>query len=1120
MQCPQCHAENREGRRFCGECGLSFASTCPSCGFLNESGEKFCGGCGRSLTLAVRPAEPRLSSPQTYTPKHLAEKILTSKAALEGERKQVTVLFADLKGSMELLADRDPEDARSILDPVLELMMEAVHRYEGTVNQVMGDGIMALFGAPLAHEDHAVRACYAALRMQDAVKRYAEDAQRAVGVSIQIRVGLNSGEVVVRSIGNDLHMDYTAVGQTTNLAARMEQAAIPGSVLLTGDTLRLVEGYVQVASLGPIKIKGLGEPVDAFELTGVGRAQTRLQAATARGLTRFIGREAEMNALSRALERASSGHGQLVAVVGEPGVGKSRLLYEFVRSRRTQQWLVLESGAPPPGKARAGLPIIDFLKVYFQIEAGGDSREIRDRVTGKLFELDRALEPILTPLLVLLDVSIEDPQWHALDPSQRLRLTLDAVRQLLLRVSQSRPLLLVFDDLQAHDSLTQMLMESLVESLPLARILLLASYRPDYRHGWASKTYYTQLRIDPLPPESAEELLRALLGDDPDLQPLRQLLISQTEGNPFFIEESVRTLVETGAFGGIRGAYRLTKDLETIRVPATVEAVLAARIDRLPPEEKRLLQCAAVVGKDVRVSLLRAIADMDEAALRRRLGGLQAAEFLHEARLFPDLEYSFKHALTHEVTYGGLLQDRRRKLHGRIVDTLERGSVDVGQVELLAHHAFRADAWEKAVRYLQQAGSSAASRSAHREAVARFEQALGALEHLPKSREMIECAIDIRFDLRNSLHPLGQTERILDHLRNAETQAAALDDQRRLGQVSSFMCQYYRLMGDLDAAITVGERAVAIARRLGDPQLQIVANSHLGPAFGALGDHRRAVEILTESVDRLLDDSIQDAMGTTGLLSVFCRIYLVCCLAELGEFGAATAYGEEGIRIAETANHLYSLAFACYGVGTLFLRIGDLRRSISLLERGLALCRAANLPLMFPLFGTSLGAAYSFAARSTEAVILLEDTEREAVAMKRMGGHAMLLVRLGETYLRVGRAGDALSCAWRALHLSRAHKEHGHEAYAIRLLAELGSSGDSPDLEKSETFYREAIALAERLGMRPLLAECQLGLGQRHLLAGLRSNAEQLLRTALASFQALGMPFWLARAQEELQRLP
>jgi len=626
MLCLSCRTENREGRRFCADCGASLALACAACGFPNEAGEKFCGGCGTPLLAAPTVAPPKVRSPQSYTPKHLAEKILTSRAALEGERKHVTVLFADMKGSMELVADRDPEEARKFLDPVLEHMMEAVHRYEGTVNQVMGDGIMALFGAPLAHEDHAVRACYAALRMQESVKRYAADVQRTVGVPISIRAGLNSGEVVVRSIGSDLHMDYTAVGQSTHLAARMEQTAMPGSILITAATLALAEGYVGVKPLGPVAVKGLAEPIEVFELTGAGLARTRLQAAAARGLTRFVGRDAEVEVVRLGLERARSGRGQVVALVGEPGVGKSRLVWEFTHSHRAHDWLVLESGSVSYGKATTYLPVIDLLKVYFDIEDRDDTRKMREKVTGKLLTLDPALGATLPAFLALLDVPVEEFGWQSLDPTQRRQRTLEAVKRLLLRESQVQPLLLVFEDLHWVDGETQALLDGLVESLPSARILLLVNYRPEYEHRWGGKTYYTQLRLDPLPPASARELLDGLLGDDAGIELIKPVLIERTEGNPFFLEESVRTLIETGVLLGERGAHRLARALPEIQVPATVQAILAARIDRLPPEEKRLLQSAAVVGTDVPFALLAAIADAPEEDLRHALAHLQAAE--------------------------------------------------------------------------------------------------------------------------------------------------------------------------------------------------------------------------------------------------------------------------------------------------------------------------------------------------------------------------------------------------------------------------------------------------------------------------------------------------------------
>src|SRR6266852_4288028 len=487
---------------------------------------------------------------------------------------------------MELLADRDPEEARQLLDPALERMMDAVHRYEGTVNQVMGDGIMALFGAPIAHEDHAVRACYAALRIQETVKHYAAEVQRTQGVPIHIRIGLNAGEVVVRAIGSDLHMDYTAVGQTTHLAARMEQMALPGSILLTQTALSLVEGYVQVTPLGPVPVKGLAAPIEVFELVGASGIRRRLQATAARGLTRFVGRDTEFAVLVQALERAGAGHGQVVAAVGEAGVGKSRLVYELVHSHHTQGWRVLESASVSYGKATPYFPVVDLLKRYAHVEEHDDPRTVRAKVTGQVLTLDETLQDTVPALLSLLDALPEDSPFLTLDPPQRRQRTLEALKRVLLRESQVQPLLLVFEDLHWIDAETQALLDSLVESLPTTRLLLLVNYRPEYQHGWGSKTYYTQLRLDPLPPASADDFLHALLGDDPSLAPLKQLLIARTEGNPFFLEESVRILVEIGVLAGERGAYRLAQASPTVQVPATVQAVLAARIDRLPPAER------------------------------------------------------------------------------------------------------------------------------------------------------------------------------------------------------------------------------------------------------------------------------------------------------------------------------------------------------------------------------------------------------------------------------------------------------------------------------------------------------------------------------------------------------
>jgi tetratricopeptide (TPR) repeat protein len=758
-----------------------------------------------------------------------------------------------------------------------------------------------------------MRACYAALRMQESVKQYADEVRRSHGAVVKIRVGLNSGEVVVRAIGSDLRMDYTAVGQTTHLAARMEQLADPGAIVIAPETLALAEGYVEVKPLGPVPVKGLAGPVEVYEVTRAGPARTRLQAATRRGLTRFVGRDAELEQLRRAQQLAANGHGQIAAIVGEAGVGKSRLLYEFTHSHRLQGWLTLEGASVSYGKATSYLPVIDLLKGYFKIQDRDDLREIREKVTGKLLTLDESLKPTLPALLALLEVPVDDASWRTLDSGQRRHRTLDALKRLMLREVREQPLLLIFEDLHWIDSETQALLDGLVDSLGSARLLLLVNYRPEYQHTWSSKTSYSQMRLDALPTESAGELLNALLGDDPALAALKELLVKR--GNPFFLEETVRTLVETKALAGERGRYRLAQPVQAIQVPATVQAMLAARIDRLPPEDKRLLQVASVVGKDVPFALLQAIAELSDEALHRGLDHLQAAEFLYETGLYPELEYAFTHALTHEVTYGGLLQERRRALHAQIVDAIETLHRDrLGEhTERLAHHALRGELQERAVDYLQQAGRKAAARSALQDAQAWFEQALGALAALPDSQSTLEQAFEIRLELRPVLSQLGEPRRILQRLREAETLAERLNDDRRRGRVCAFMTITHLQRGELDEALASGTRALEIAGRLGDLRLRIPATSYLGQGHYHRGEYGRVVELATDNLAALPADWVYEYFGNAAPASVYDRSWLVRSLAHLGRFAEAAEHEAEVIRLAEPTHHAFTIGAAMMG---------------------------------------------------------------------------------------------------------------------------------------------------------------------------------------------------------------
>jgi len=1132
--CARCHQPLSRTARFCVACGAPVVETCQACGQVVPLPATFCPGCGHRLE-ALLPAEP---APLVDTPTSLVEKIRMSRAVLEGERKQVTVLFADITDSLELIRSLDPEAAQQLLDPALHAMMDAVHRYEGTVNQVLGDGIMALFGAPLAHEDHALRACYAALAMQAALRDYAAEVRRTHDLAVQHRIGLNSGEVVVRTIHNDLHMDYSAVGQTTHLAARMEQLAPPGTIVLTAATVRLVEGLVRVKALGPMPVKGLVEPVEVWELLGASGIRRRLQAATARGLTPFVGRQTELAILSSALAQAGAGHGQVGAVVGEAGVGKSRLLDECVQAAQTQGWLVLDSAALAYGQATPYFPVRDLLRRYCRLEERDDARTMQSKVTEQVLRLDATLQDTVPALLALLDALPADSPFGQLEAPQRRQHTLLALKRVLLRESQAQPLLLVCEDLHWLDTETQAWLDSLSESLPTARLLLLVNYRLDYRHGWGNKTYYTQLRLDPLPPAHADTFLQALLGNDASLVALTQLLVQRTEGNPFFLEESVRTLVETGVLVGEPGAYRLAHALPTIQVPATVQAVLVSRIDRLPPEEKHLLQTAAVMGMEVPLSLLQAVAELPEETLRLDLTHLQDTEFLYETSLFPELVYTFKHALTQEVAYGSLLHARRRVLHARLVEVLEALAPDrvaevasgakglpagrqvPDQVERLAHHALRGEVWDKALAYCRQAGDKALGGLAHREAVRHFEQALSALPHLPETRQTSEQAIDLRLALRAALLPSGDHGRILASLQEAESLAPALDDHRRLGQISLFLSVHFRIKGAYDQAIAYAQRALTLTMAGGDVVPHGLAHYYLGVAIATQGDHRRAIDCYGQAI-ACFDAAPrrERVVGQLALPAVICRAYLTVAHAELGMFAEGRARGEEGLRMAEAAAHPASLVHALWGIGALFLRQGDLRRSLPLLERAMGLYQNPGFRVGFLAIAPALGAAYTLAGRITDAVSLLTQALEQGTTAGDVSGQVGPLLRLGQAQVLAGRLEEGHALVERALGLARAHQEPGNQAYALRLLGEIAARREPPQVEPAEAHYRQALALAEELGRRPLMADCHRGLGTLYAATGQREQARVALSAAIALYRAMDMTFWLPQAEAALAQV-
>jgi class 3 adenylate cyclase len=831
-------------------------------------------------------------------------------APLEGERKTVTALFADIKGSTELMEDLDPEEARAIIDPALKLMIDAVHRYGGYVVQSTGDGIFALFGAPVAHEDHPQRALYAALRMQEELGRYSAKVVADGGIPIEARVGVNTGEVVVRSITTGAgQVEYTPIGHTTNLASRMQAVAPTGSVAISEQTRKFVEGYFAHKPLGPTRVKGVSEPVNVYEVTGLGPLRTRLQRSAGHGLTKFVGREREMEAMRAAADRATSGHGQIVAAMAEAGVGKSRLYFEF-KAKNQSGWMVLETFSVSHGKASAYLPVLDLLHGYFKIAGEDDERTRREKVAGKIAILDRSLEDTLPYLFSLLGIVEGEDPLAQMDGQLKRRRTLEAIKRILLRESLNQPLMVIFEDLHWIDEATQEFLNLLADSLGTAKILLLVNYRPEYSHKWNSKTYYTQLRLDPLGKESAGEMLSALLGDGVEVTALKRVIIEKTEGNPFFMEETVQVLFDEGALVRDGSAVKLTRSLNTLKIPPTVQGILSARIDRLPAEAKDLLQTLAVIGRDFPLSLIREVVTRSDDGLNRLLNDLQLGEFIYEQPAVGDTEYVFKHALTQEVAYNSVLIERRQQLHERTaaaLETLYTSSVEEHLAQL-AHHYGRSANPDKAVQYLTRAGQQALNRSAFAEAQAQLQQGLEWIKKLPESRDRDARELELAI-------PIAQVLLVTRGFTAPETRAAAeraRDLAEKSGNLAQLVAQIFEIWrnlfftGDYSTGGLLADRLLYLAEREGSPtSFAFVCRAQVDVNFYR-GDLVRAEEHFARWNGFLDADGFREVFGAAvGVIGV-----AALCAAALGHSDSARERIARGNTFARDNNNPYDLAAA------------------------------------------------------------------------------------------------------------------------------------------------------------------------------------------------------------------
>jgi predicted ATPase/class 3 adenylate cyclase len=1093
MRCPSCNYDNLGDAEFCERCGAKLELICPTCKTLVSPRARFCKKCGSAIGSTKAAASTPVSSPESQI--IVADDGMASEA-IESERKIVSVLFADLEGSTTLMEDLDPEAAHAVVAPLLRIMTEVVQRYEGYVARTTGDGIFALFGAPVAYEDHPQRALYAALEMQRELR--AEGRRRAAqGLrSLEARIGTHTGEVVAYAVETSGKVEYRLIGHTANLASRLEAISPVGSIATSDYTRRLCAGYFELRELGPTRVKGLSTPIEVYEVIGPGQLRTHFQLAARRGLTRFVGRERELEQMRRALELAMSGHGQVVAVVAEAGTGKSRLFHEFKATIPTT-CKVLEAYSVSTSKASAWLPVLELLHSYFGIDGDDDTASRRAKVDVALTALDPALDNTLPYLFGLLGI-VDGPDPIAqMDPQIKRQRTLEVIKRIVIRESLKQPVVAIFEDLHWIDTQTQALLDLLANSVASSRVLLLCNYRPEYQHQWTNKSYYAQLRLNPLGGVEGAAMLAALLGEAVELNPLKRLISERTGGNPFFIEEIVQALFDEGAL--VRnGTVTVARSLSQLRLPPTVQGMLAARIDRQPYDHKQLLQTLAVIGRESPLGLIRQVVAMEVTQLERTLSALQAGEFIYEQPTTAGVEYVFKHALTQDVAYNSLLVERRKQLHegaGRALESMFAGQLN-DHLSQLAHHYSHSDNVSKAVEYLGRAGQQAIQRSANTDAISSLTTAIELLQKLPGGPERIQRELPLQLALGQAF--IVQKGWAAQEVEQAFTRALGICQQ--LGNPPEVffalygLYQMYHVRGLFRVARERAHQLLRLAESTSDPSLMVLGHYAVGITSFHTGElllARKHQDMMLYLYDQERDTPLAFIVGND--TRVVCLSYAGWTLSHLGYPDQAVKYSDEAVASAQALSHFNSLATA--ELVAILLRVlrrepGIVQKSVERLitfstEHGFGACL-----LWAPFYR---GWAMGQLGRLEEGI----EQMRQAVAMSHTAGadiaRSYTLCWLAEGYGEAGRLDEALGTATEALAAADTQAERSYEAEIHRLRGDFLVKQNNSNAAEAENCFRYAIEIGRKQTAKSLELRATMSLARLLNTQGRRDEARMML---------------------------
>jgi class 3 adenylate cyclase/tetratricopeptide (TPR) repeat protein len=1117
MKCPKCQTENPETRKFCRKCGEKLSKVCPQCGSENLPDDDFCGECGHNLSLPSKPSprdfslDEKLAKIQRYLPKGVTEKILAQRGRIEGERKQVTVMFCDMEGFTALSKRLGPEEAYSIMDQVYEILIHKVHGYEGTVNEMTGDGIMALFGAPIALEDAPQRTIRSAMAIHWEMARFSERIrqERKDIRPLRMRIGINTGPVIVGTLGNDLRVEFKAVGDTVNLASRMQELAEPGTTYISEETFKLTEGLFRFEALGEKEVKGREEPVNVYRAIAPSTRRTRFDVSAERGLTPFVGRERELELLLDGLERSKGGRGQAFSIMAEAGVGKSRLLYEFRKAVANEDVTFLEGRCLSYSRGVAYHPVIDILKANFNILEGDGDSEIREKVKRGLKILMADEDSTLPYLLELLAVKDSGIDKIPMSPEVKKDRVIEALRRVVLKGSEIRPLVLAYEDLHWIDKSSEDQLKHLLESIPGARVLLIYTYRPEFVHTWGAKSYHSQVMLNRLSNRESLMMVSHLLGTEELDKDLEEFILEKTEGVPFFIEELIKSLKDLKIIEREDDRYRITKDIKEVTIPATVQDVIMARVDSLPEGVKSLLQTASAVGREFSYDLIKRLTGLAEQELLSHLSVLKDSELLYERGIYPQSTYIFKHALTQEVAYNSLLLKRRKGIHEKIGEAIEALYPDrlEEHYELLAYHYSHSANAGKAVEYLDLANQKAIRVNAMEEAKAYFDEAMELLDTLPETEENRQRRISLLVNQANAFFLLLKTSEYYDLLTRYEPMAIELGNQALLGALYSRMGNCDFGFGHFDQGIKTLTKAAELCEAAGNTEDAGYAYAWLGWNHLYRGHYDRVLAVKKELL-RMMEQRFNLRWYVRGLGAVP-RAY-IC----LGCWDKAVEEGQKALKVAEESSDNSLVVFAAWTLSMAYTWRGDLGRGV---EYGELALQKAVAPADKAWAQRGLGWALCRAGEPKRGIELLV----AALAIVRPSGHMPTEITttciLGAAYWLAGEDDKARQTLEEGLEIADHCGARYYLGWAQRLLGEIALKAN---LAQAAAYFEKSIAVLQEIKAENELALAYAGYGRLHKQQGHNAKAQDYLTKALEIFERLGTLIEPDKVREELAKLP